>query len=299
MAVDVVVVPARGQLELVWIVPGRCHGREPTSSPDSLSGVPVDDHSPLALTVGCTFGLETPQAVTAVMQVAPSDDKARLRDERWDTGGDHHGYTDLVGNRCERVTIPAGHVADRLRGGRGARVPRDRIAPGTPETPITALPDEYIGFLMPSRFCLPDELGPRGVAAVRRHGPGWERVQAIVDFVHNHLEWVARRVEPVDHRRRRLPRRPGRVPRLRPRGHHVLPRAEHPRALRVRLHPRDRRPAAGRADGLRRLVRGLPGRARGTRSTPATTPPGRPGGGRPRPRRGRRGRAHVVRPGRR
>ena len=31
----------------------------------------------------------------------------------------------------------------------------------------------------------------RGVAALRRARPGWERVQAIVDFVHGHLEWVA------------------------------------------------------------------------------------------------------------
>ena len=69
--------------------------------------------------------------------------------------------------------------------------PSDRIAPGTPETPIMALPDEHITFVMPSRFCLPDELGHEAWQRFGDLTPGWERVQAIVDFVHGHLEWMA------------------------------------------------------------------------------------------------------------
>ena len=44
---------------------------------------------------------------------------------------------------------------------------------------------------MPSRFCLPDELGHEAWQRFGDLAPGWERVQAIVDFVHGHLEWVA------------------------------------------------------------------------------------------------------------
>ena len=58
--------------------------------------------------MGCTFGFETPQPVSAVLQVAPSGRDIQVRAERWDTGADHHGYIDLFGNRCERVTIVAG-----------------------------------------------------------------------------------------------------------------------------------------------------------------------------------------------
>ena len=43
---------------------------------------------------------------------------------------------------------------------------------------------------MPSRFCLPDELGHEAWQRFGSLEPGWERVQAIVDFVHGHLEWV-------------------------------------------------------------------------------------------------------------
>ena len=44
---------------------------------------------------------------------------------------------------------------------------------------------------MPSRFCLPDELGHEAWQRFGHLEPGWARVQAIVDFVHGHLTWVA------------------------------------------------------------------------------------------------------------
>jgi transglutaminase-like putative cysteine protease len=154
----------------------------------SSAGVLTD---PLALTVGCTFGLETPIPVSAVLQVAPSDRLRQMRGERWETSASHHGYLDLYGNRCERFTIPAGASRIVYEAEVVLDAPGDRIAPGTPETPVMALPDEHLAFVMPSRFCLPDELGAEAWDRFGAHAPGWERVQAIVDFVHDHLEWVA------------------------------------------------------------------------------------------------------------
>jgi transglutaminase-like putative cysteine protease len=155
--------------------------------------VPVDDPKPLALTVGCTFGFESPQPVSAVFQVAPTGVGHEVRRERWDTGAGagHHGYRDLYGNRCERLVIPAGASRIVYEAQVELDAPHDRIAPGTPETPIMELPDEHIAFVMPSRFCLPDELGHEAWQRFGNLAPGWERVQAIVDFVHGHLEWVA------------------------------------------------------------------------------------------------------------
>ena len=57
--------------------------------------------------------------------------------------------------------------------------------------PVESLPDEVMGFVMPSRFCLPDELGHEAWQRFGHLAPGWSRVQAIVDFVHGHLTWVA------------------------------------------------------------------------------------------------------------
>lgn len=151
---------------------------------------PVDNFTPLTLTVGCTFGFETPQPVSAVLQVAPLGQYPQVRSERWETGGDHHEYIDLLGNRCERITIAEGVSRTVYEAEVVLASPRDWVAPGTPETPIMVLPDELLGFVMPSRFCLPDEVGQDAWERFGNHPPGWERVQAIVDFVHGHLEWV-------------------------------------------------------------------------------------------------------------
>lgn len=146
---------------------------------------------PLTLTVGCTFGFETPQPVSAVLQVAPSKHDQDLLSERWETDADHHGYVDSFGNRCERVRIEAGSSTLVYEADVSLSSPNDRIDYGTPETPIMTLPDELLTYVMPSRFCLPDELGNEAWLRFGDLDPGWNRVQAIVDYVHGHLQWVA------------------------------------------------------------------------------------------------------------
>src|SRR4029078_2652088 len=59
-------------------------------------GVPGDDDTPLALTVGCTVGLETPQPVSAVLQVAPSGSDLPVHAERWETDGPPLGTLELI-----------------------------------------------------------------------------------------------------------------------------------------------------------------------------------------------------------
>ncbi len=146
----------------------------------------------LALTVGCTFELRSVQPVTAILQVAPRLERGvSISAERWETGAEHHCYLDGYGNRCERFALPGG--ASRLD--YEARVvlarPHDVVAPAAAETPVGALPDAVMSYVMPSRFCLPDELGHEAWQRFGDLPPGWGRVQAIVDYVHGHLEWVA------------------------------------------------------------------------------------------------------------
>jgi transglutaminase-like putative cysteine protease len=152
----------------------------------------IDDIRPLPLAVGCTFGFSTPQPVSSVLQVAPTGAEVEMRSERWDTGvAFHHAYRDFYGNRCERITIPAGTSRVVYDAEVIVDNPRDRVVPEAQETPVMALPDDVLHFVMPSRFCLPDELGHEAWQRFGALEPGWERVQAIVDFVHDHLEWVA------------------------------------------------------------------------------------------------------------
>ncbi len=76
---------------------------------------------------------------------------------------------------------------------------------------MVLLPDEVLGFVMPSRFCLPDELGHEAWQRFGDLAPGWARVQAIVDY-DAAVTWSSFRVpQSVDHSRRRVSRRSGRV----------------------------------------------------------------------------------------
>jgi transglutaminase-like putative cysteine protease len=146
---------------------------------------------PLALVVGCEFGLDSVQPSNAIIQVAPRLEAGlSIVAERWSSSAEHHSYVDQHGNRCERFELAPG--ASQI--GYEAQVvladAADVIEPGAREVPVARLPDEVLSFIMPSRFCLPDELGHEAWQRFGSLEPGWERVQAIVDFVHNHLEWV-------------------------------------------------------------------------------------------------------------
>jgi transglutaminase-like putative cysteine protease len=146
---------------------------------------------PLALTVGCNFGLNSVQPAVAIMQVAPfTQSDVSIHVEHWDTDAEHHGYIDHYGNRCERFELPAGssHIAYEAQ--LSLSRPADLIAREAPEIPVESLPDEVLSFVMPSRFCLPDELGHEAWQRFGDLEPGWGRVQAIVDYVHDHLEFV-------------------------------------------------------------------------------------------------------------
>jgi transglutaminase-like putative cysteine protease len=145
----------------------------------------------LALTVGCKFGLNSVQPAAAVMQVAPcTQPDVSILGERWDTDADHHGYVDHYGNRCERFELAAGDSRITYEAQVVLSDPADLIEPDTPEIPVESLPDEVLSFVMPSRFCLPDELGHEAWQRFGDLAPGWGRVQAVVDYVHESLEFA-------------------------------------------------------------------------------------------------------------
>ena len=112
-------------------------------------------------------------------------------DERWQTGAPHHTYLDGYGNRCERFLFPAGpstlsYSAELLH-----TDPDDPAEiPLAAETPPVDLPDDTLAFLMPSRFCQPDELGSEAWTRFGALPPGSSRVQAVVDYVHELIEFT-------------------------------------------------------------------------------------------------------------
>lgn len=98
-------------------------------------------------------------------------------------------YHDLFGNRCLRFTAPAGDttiVGDAVIEDSGLH---DPVLPHLRETPLAELPDDSLVFLMGSRYCETDKLSQAAWDLFGNIEPGWGRVQAICDFVHNHIKF--------------------------------------------------------------------------------------------------------------
>lgn len=98
-------------------------------------------------------------------------------------------YVDLFGNRITRATAPAGTStfwSDCIAEVDGLP---DEVSTSAGQLPLQKLPDETLTYLMASRYCDSDLMGEFAWKQFGRTGMGWPRVQAICDFVHNHVSF--------------------------------------------------------------------------------------------------------------
>jgi transglutaminase-like putative cysteine protease len=98
-------------------------------------------------------------------------------------------YLDSFGNVCGRLTAPAGAIRLRGRALVADSGRPDPVVRHAQQLPIDHLPDEALLYLMGSRYCETDKLADIAWSLFKDTEPGWPRVQAICDFVHNHLEF--------------------------------------------------------------------------------------------------------------
>jgi transglutaminase-like putative cysteine protease len=98
-------------------------------------------------------------------------------------------YSDIFGNICHRLLAPAGRItfaSEFLIADSGEPDPVDLSAE---QHPIEQLPDETLQFLLGSRYCETDALMDVAWKAFGRVPGGWRRVQAIVDYAHDRIEF--------------------------------------------------------------------------------------------------------------
>jgi transglutaminase-like putative cysteine protease len=100
------------------------------------------------------------------------------------------------------LTVPAGRSVINYRATVIAPDAVEDVDEEAPELTADQLPDEALIYILPSRFCLPDVLGAESLGALRRHATtGYGRVQAICDYVHDHLRFQYGRKHADEHRR--------------------------------------------------------------------------------------------------
>ncbi len=111
----------------------------------------------------------------------------RLESEPWLAVSD---YTDTYGNHCGRVVVPAGRVLFRNDAIVDDCGLPDLQVPGAPQQNVQDLPHDVLLFLLPSRYCEVDsELKDLSWTLFGHFQPGWPRVQAICDFVKQHIRF--------------------------------------------------------------------------------------------------------------
>jgi transglutaminase-like putative cysteine protease len=106
-------------------------------------------------------------------------------------------YIDGSGNICSRILAPAGRVvisADFVIHVSGEL---DEVAPDAPQTLVEDLPDDALVYLLGSRYCETDRLSDLAWSLFEKTPSGWPRVQAIVDFAHDHITFGYEHARPT------------------------------------------------------------------------------------------------------
>lgn len=128
----------------------------------------------------------TPMIVTLAIHFSRASDIIHPDHLRTEPSVPLRAYRDSFGNWCTRLVAPAGRIrltTDAVVRDSGLPEP---AFPQAAQHRIEHLPDETLLYLLGSRYCETDRLSEMAWAMFG-HVEGWARVQAICDFVHNHV----------------------------------------------------------------------------------------------------------------
>ncbi|WP_428392894.1 transglutaminase-like domain-containing protein [Lichenicoccus sp.] len=96
-------------------------------------------------------------------------------------------YTDGFGNRCTRVVAPPGLLRITNQFTIADSGEPDVQTPQARQIAVEDLPPEVLVYLLGSRYCETDKLSDTAWSLFGQVPPGWARVQAIVEYVHDRI----------------------------------------------------------------------------------------------------------------
>jgi transglutaminase-like putative cysteine protease len=106
-------------------------------------------------------------------------------------------YRDAFGNWCSRLLAPAGPLRLRTDAVVKDHGFPDLVVPEAAQHLVEHLPEETLVFLLGSRYCETDLLTPTAWQLFESTPPGWARVQAICDFVHDRITFDYQSARPT------------------------------------------------------------------------------------------------------
>jgi transglutaminase-like putative cysteine protease len=153
----------------------------------------VNSEVEMKIRAGFDIAFELPQPTPMILMVTvhPSRIVDLISEHKieWSPKLEPHDYVDMFGNTCTRIVAPAGLLEFKadfsiLDSGLPDLVSRDAV-----QHAIEELPDNALVYLLGSRYCDTERLADVAWSLFGSVMPGWPRVQAICDFVHQHLEF--------------------------------------------------------------------------------------------------------------
>ena len=98
-------------------------------------------------------------------------------------------YRDGFGNWCNRMLAPAGKVSIFANGIINDHGLPDPVHLNAEQHAVQTLPEETLVFLLGSRYCETDRLSETAWKLFGQTPLGWARVQAVCNFVHQHIQF--------------------------------------------------------------------------------------------------------------
>jgi transglutaminase-like putative cysteine protease len=98
-------------------------------------------------------------------------------------------YRDSFGNWCSRIVAPKGQIRIASTAVVKTSGEPDVVATSAQQHSIEDLPEEALAFLLGSRYCDTEKFSRAAWSLFGQTPSGWGRVQAICDFVHNHISF--------------------------------------------------------------------------------------------------------------
>jgi len=141
--------------------------------------------------IGFEIGIDCPKPTPMLLALNPhpTNERKIIGSDRIRTEPEVpvEEYRDMFNNRCARIEAPQGAMtlwSDCILEDSGQP---DVFDWNARQHEIMDLPPETLTFLMASRYCESDELVARAWLLFGATPPGWARVQAIANWVHNHV----------------------------------------------------------------------------------------------------------------
>jgi len=145
------------------------------------------------------FDMPASVAMVALLNVHPSRVPDLLEPDELHTEPklDVTNYIDSFGNRCARFVTPTGLL--RLTNSTLIQNPDEPDVVNWParELAVGDLPHEMLTYLLNSRYCEVDRFSNIAYELFGHLAPGWSRVQAICNWVHNKVTFSYQHARPT------------------------------------------------------------------------------------------------------